>query len=108
MLPVYAMDPLEAASLFRSHGFRMICANIRDSVDVVDADLSFPLVLVTGGEKRGISRALLDESDLNVRIGYGRSFNGSLGSAPATAILAYSISNYNRHSKEAPTDGSKE
>ena len=57
-----------------------------DSVPVFDADLSLPLFLVVGGEKRGISRRLLDSSDLNVRIDYARDFTASLSAASAATV----------------------
>jgi tRNA G18 (ribose-2'-O)-methylase SpoU len=49
-----------------------------------------------GGEKRGISRTLLDEADEIVRIDYGRAFQGSLSTAAATAIFAFEILRNNR------------
>ncbi|MBP5231366.1 MAG: RNA methyltransferase [Clostridia bacterium] len=87
--------PEEAVALFRKAGFRVVCANIRDSVPLEEADLSFPVLLVIGGEKRGISRAVLDACDLNVRIDYASDFKGSLGTAAAAAILAQSVAKYN-------------
>ena len=43
-------------------------------------------LLVIGGEKRGISRAVLSEADLRVRIGYHGNFRGSLSSAASAAV----------------------
>ena len=47
--------------------------------------------MIVGGEKRGISRAVLDKADNIVRIDYGNSFNGSLSTAAATAVFAFEI-----------------
>ncbi len=108
MLPIYEFDPMQAVSLFKESGFKIVCANIRDSVPLEEADLSFPVLLVLGGEKRGISRALLDAADVNVRIDYAVPFRGSLGTAPATAILAHAISMANKKSsKEVFPNGSE-
>ena len=68
-MPMWVADPAEAAATFHRLGYRVACAGIRDSVDLLEANLSLPLLLVIGGEKRGISRAVLDQSDLIVRIG---------------------------------------
>ena len=78
-LPLFSCDPPRAAELFRSWGFRVICAGIRDSVDLYEADLRLPLLLVIGGEKRGISRGVLEHADPTVRIGYSdrHGFRGS-------------------------------
>lgn len=97
-LPLFSCDPPRAAELFRSWGFRVICASIRDSVDLYEADLRLPLLLVIGGEKRGISRGVLEHADLTVRIGYSdrHGFRGSLPSAASAAVLAFEVMRQNR------------
>ncbi len=89
--PMWIANPAEAADTFHRLGYRIACAGIRDSVDLFEADLTLPLLLVIGGEKRGISRALLDRSDLTVRIAYGTDFRGSLSSAASAAVLAFEV-----------------
>ena len=91
LLPLYVSDPVESARFFRSHGFRVLCAGIRDSVSSFDCKMKRPLYLIVGGEKRGISGALLDEADEIVRIDYGRAFGGSLSAASAAAMLGYEV-----------------
>ena len=97
-LPLFSCDPPRAAELFRSWGFRVICAGIRDSVDLYEADLRLPLLLVIGGEKRGISRGVLEHADLTVRIGYSdrHGFRGSLPAAASAAVLAFEVMRQNR------------
>jgi tRNA G18 (ribose-2'-O)-methylase SpoU len=51
---------------------------------------------VLGGEKRGISRAILDKADTVVRIDYGNDFNGSLSTAAASAVFAFEVLRANR------------
>ncbi len=94
-IPLYVADPSRAVDIFKSWKFRVACAGIRNAVDLREADLHLPLLLVIGGEKRGISRAVLDRSDLTVRIGYRRNFQGSLSSAASAAILAFEIMRQN-------------
>lgn len=91
LLPMAQCEPETAASLLQSRGYRVICAGIRDSVSVYEADLRRPLLLVIGGEKRGISRGLLDHADQIVRIDYGREFRGSLSTASAASVLAFEV-----------------
>lgn len=79
----------DAVKILKGSGYRMICANIRDSEPLFEADLSAPAAFVIGGEKRGISASLLKESDLNVKIPYGREFMGSLPSSASAAVIAY-------------------
>lgn len=94
-LPLFVSDPAEAAEVFHSLGYRVACAGIRDSVELYDADLSRPLLLVIGGEKRGISRAVLSQADMVVRIGYKGDFRGSLPSAASAAVLAFEVMRQN-------------
>ena len=91
LLPMAQCDPTEAAQLLRSNGYRIVCAGIRDSVSLYSADMSRPLLLVIGGEKRGISRSLLDLADVTVRIDYGREFRGSLSTASAATVLGFEV-----------------
>ena len=82
----------EAAALFRARGLAVACAtDERGSLSVYDADLTVPLFLLIGGEKRGITRSFLDQADLKLRIPYGRAMPHSLGTASATAVIAFEI-----------------
>lgn len=88
---------------FRAAGYRILSAGIRDSVSVFDEPLRYPLLLVVGGEKRGISRKILDASDAVVRVDYGREFRGSLSSSAACAVLAFEIFRQNRNADDKNT-----
>lgn len=90
-LPLYSGSTSENIKLLKSLGYRVVCAGIRDSISYVKADLKKPLLLVVGGEKRGISASVLALSDATVRIDYGRTFRGSLSAASATTVLAFEI-----------------
>jgi len=90
-LPMAVCEAEQAALLMREHGYRVVCAGIRDSVSLYEADMKRPLLLVVGGEKRGISRALLELADQVVRIDYGREFRGSLSAASAATVLGFEV-----------------
>lgn len=96
LLPIYSAEPTAAASIFKAAGYRVVCADTRTELMLPDADLHFPIFLIVGGEKRGISRSLLDECDLAVKIPYGREFNASLSAASAATILGYEIARQNQ------------
>ena len=95
LLPLYMSDPDDMVCLFHDAGYRIYAAGIRDSVSIYEAKLTRPLLLVVGGEKRGISRALLDSADQIVRIDYGREFKGSLSAASAATVMAFEIMRQN-------------
>lgn len=91
LLDIYLGDTAWIAAEFKNSGYRIACAAIPDSLPSFEADLSLPLMLVVGGEKRGISSKLLQIKDLNVRIPYGIDFMGSLSTSSAVSILAYEV-----------------
>ena len=96
LLPIYTSEGEEASAFFKSHSIKVIAAGIRDSVCAFDADLSKPIFLIVGGEKRGISAKVLSTADTIVRLDYGREFNGSLSAASCASVLAYEILRQNR------------
>ena len=95
-LPLFEAEGEDAVNLFRKAGYSILCAGIRDSVSVFEEHFAYPVLLVVGGEKRGISRALLDAADHIVRIDYGRDFGGSLSAASAATVMAFEIFRQNR------------
>lgn len=96
LIDMRVSDEVDAIDTFKKLGYTVICAGIRDSESLFDTDLKKPLLVILGGEKRGISREVLNKADKIVRIDYGRSFNGSLSTAASVAIFAFEISRVNR------------
>lgn len=82
--------------VFKAGGYKIVCADIKNSVSVYDADLTKPLFLIVGGEKRGISSKILSRADEIVRIDYGRRFQNALSSASAATILSFEVFKANR------------
>ena len=58
-------------------------------------ELKLPILLIVGGEKRGISASLMKYADKRVKIAYQREFNASLSAASATTMFAYEIMRQN-------------
>ena len=82
--------------LFKEAGYKIVCADIKNSISVYDADLKKPLFLVVGGEKRGISSSILSKADEIIRIDYGRDFDAALSAASASTIIAFEIYRRNK------------
>ena len=95
LISSYICEPSEAVKIFKVAGYKIVCAGIRDSVSIFNADLSKPLLVILGGEKRGISRAVLDIADQIVRIDYGTEFKGSLSASASASVFAFEILRYN-------------
>ena len=76
----------------RTRHIRILCTSAGSrTTSLFESDLSTPLLLVIGGERRGVSKTLLAAADQNLQIPYGRNFKQSLGTAAATAILAFEV-----------------
>ncbi|MBE6576671.1 MAG: RNA methyltransferase [Ruminococcaceae bacterium] len=97
LLPAYVCDSAaDAVNMFKACGYRTVCAGIRDSVSLFETDLAKPIFIVLGGEKRGISRSVLELADDIVRIDYGTNFNGSLSASASAAVFAFEVLRYNK------------
>lgn len=95
MFRIYKCDEITATQLFKENGYNIVCADERTDNVLGKCPIHFPVLLVVGGEKRGISRALLDMADTLIKIPYGRTFNASLSAASATTMFAYEIMRQN-------------
>lgn len=96
LFPLYTAAPEAAVDFFRRRGYKIVCADKKNSVSAFDADLRRPIFLIVGGEKRGIRASVLDQADCIVRIDYGREFHASLSAASAATILSYEIFRQNQ------------
>lgn len=97
LFPVYTAKPIKAADAFKERGYSIVCADRDTPHTLEDTAIRFPVFLIVGGERRGISRALLERADLKVKISYGREFRAALSAASAATILAYEIFRQNRN-----------
>jgi 23S rRNA (guanosine2251-2'-O)-methyltransferase len=95
LFDIYTSDALDAVNFFKQKGYKIVCADLETDNELNSTELKFPIFLVVGGEKRGISKALLELSDTIVKIPYARSFDASLSAASATTILGYEIMKQN-------------
>lgn len=89
-------SPAECARLMRELSVKLVCCDMKNSVSIYDADLKKPLFLAVGGEKRGLSRELLDNADAIVRLDYGRDFSAALSAASAAAVAGFEVVRQNR------------
>ncbi len=91
LIEVYTSNSEYAVDLFKEHGYTIICAH-EDTEDILgETEIKYPVLLIVGGEKRGISKKILSKTDKKIKIAYGRNFNASLSAASATTMFAYEI-----------------
>ena len=96
LIDLFECDINNAIELFKSKKYKVASAGIRNSLSLYDADLKKPLLLIIGGEKRGISSDILEKSDMIVRIDYGKTFKGSLTASSAATVLAFEVYRQNK------------
>ena len=85
-------DAAQAASFFRLRGLSIaIAVKSPDAQSIYQADLTGPLFLLLGGERRGVTRSLLQAADIKLAIPYARPFAPSLGTVGAAAIIAFEV-----------------
>ena len=87
--------------LFSQNSFKIVCADENTENILGETPLPLPILLIVGGEKRGISKKVLDKADIKVKIPYSREFKASLSAASATTIFAYEIMRQNSIKKGA-------
>lgn len=91
LLPMYTLPDLDAINLFKSHSYKIVCADLRTDNLLGHTSLPSSLLLVVGGEKRGISADIIASSDILVKIPYAREFGASLSAASAATMFAFEI-----------------
>ena len=91
LMPTAAVASVdEAAAECRAAGLTIGCATTRnDATFLDDANLAVPMLLLIGGERRGITRSFAERADLLIRIRYGRRGAHALGAATSAALLAF-------------------
>jgi 23S rRNA (guanosine2251-2'-O)-methyltransferase len=91
-MPTALAESAEAAAAFyRQRGLQIACTTQAEATSIYEADLRQPMFLLVGGERRGITRSLLDQAELRLQIPYGRPFSHSLGAAASAAIVAFEM-----------------
>lgn len=95
MFTLYKSYPIDCVNIFKNKGYKIVCADENTDNILGVCELKTPLLLIVGGEKRGISKQILDNADVLVKIDYGREFRASLSAASATTMFAFEIARQN-------------
>ena len=95
LFEMYRSNPVDCIEIFKKKGYKIVCADENTENILGKCELKLPLLLIVGGEKRGISRSVIDSADILVKIDYAREFRASLSAASATTMFAYEIARQN-------------
>ncbi|MBE6631841.1 MAG: RNA methyltransferase [Ruminococcaceae bacterium] len=95
LLDMYISEPLNAIEIFKNKGYKVYCADKPNSVSIYETEVKKPLLVIVGGEKRGNSKAVLENSDKIIHIDYGRNFGAALSAASASTVIAFEVMRQN-------------
>ena len=99
-IPIFVGEPTEAIKKFKTLGYKVLAADkTKDSESVFDADMTLPVLLLIGGERRGLSAPVMALADKTVCLDYGRRFPAALSAASAASIISFEIFRQNRGKK---------
>lgn len=98
-MPLFVSEETQAVEMAKQRGYTVWCAEMKDSESIFEARFSRPLLIVIGGEKRGIKKEVLRMADRRVRIDYARPFSAALSAVSASTVIAFEAM---RQMKENP------
>ena len=91
-----AEDDKALAETFKARGFSLVCTDVKGT-PLYEANLRSPLLLIIGGERRGVRSSLASEADATISIPYGRTFKQALDTTSATAVIAFEVMRQRRY-----------
>ena len=90
LLPIACPDTWEGIpDAAHKAGIRILCAERKDAISLYEENLTGKIMLVFGGEMRGISAPLLQGADKNLFLPYGSDFRNALSASAAAAVFAF-------------------
>ena len=95
LFSMYRSDPAACIDVCKKRGYTVVCADENTDNLLGKCELKTPILLIVGGEKRGISASVLEKADMLVKIDYAREFRASLSAASATTMFCYEIMRQN-------------
>ena len=91
-------DDAQTIAHLQNKNIQIVCANRSDkAIEMYDYDYTNNICLCIGGEKRGLSKAILQASNQDVFIPYQNDFRNALSAASAATILAYEVLRQRKH-----------
>ncbi len=93
LLKISAVPSMEGfCSAAAEKGIELLATGeTKDSVDLYSTDYKRPLCIFLGGERRGISKKVMEKCNKVVRIPYSRNVPMSLSASSAAAVISFEI-----------------
>lgn len=91
-ITMYKSDDLvETIKALKAHDLKLYAAYRKDSKSIYETEFSDSLILAIGGEKRGLSKPIIDLADYYIHIPYANDFRNAINGSSATAIISFEI-----------------
>lgn len=92
MLPVHLSDDLSSVIAYaKEKNITVLSAMRKHAISYFECDLKKDILICIGGEMRGLSKEVLDNSDQNIYIPYGNDFKNALNASSAIAVISYEV-----------------
>ncbi len=105
LMPLAIASATDAVAAAASAGATVVATSDRAGRTIHDVDLVGPVLVLFGGEKRGVTRSLVGRVE-TVRIPYGRRFPRSLGTVAAASVVSFEVMRQRRTEDRGPrTEG---
>lgn len=89
-MPIACVSDWDAVlSEAKKKGIRILCAERKNAISIYESNLTGPMILVFGGEMRGISAKIMRHADQNIFLPYGSDFRNALSANSAAAVFAF-------------------
>lgn len=91
-MPIYlSEDVASTVHALKAEGLYCYAAMRKDAIKYTEANFTKPMVLLIGGELRGLSSQVRQESQQNIYIPYANDFRNALNAAAASAVLGFEV-----------------
>lgn len=92
LINIYQSDNLQNSIEFaKNKGCVVYTAMRKDAISYFECDFKIPVLIAIGGEMRGLSKVVLENSDKNIYIPYGNEFKNALNASSAVAAISYEV-----------------
>ena len=93
LMKVCAVEDIEAfCTDLKQNGIKLYATAANDkALNVFNVEYKKPLCVIFGGERRGISKKVMERCDATLQIVYPRNVNMALSASSAAAVIAFEI-----------------
>ena len=89
-IPMFIADDISyVINELKQHEISLLCGHRENAIALYDFIFPNKFCIAIGGEMRGLSKQIMQQSDQNIFIPYNQEFRNALNAASATAVFAF-------------------